>query len=246
MLDRLPPGFWELWRPSPSQLSRLAFGLLLFGVGEGLLVAAELGNTPWTILAQGLAEQTPLGIGMATTVLGFVSLVLWIPLREVPGLGTLAKAVAIGPLIFLTVMLVPGDPGLEVRWPFIVVGIVLIAVGSGFYLTAALGPGPRDGLMTGLHRHSGLSLRNARWLIEGTVLAIGFVLGGHVGAATVLFALAIGPGVQLSTDRLATPGWVALTEAPPDELSVAGLEAREAAAAASAGSSPAPGPARAS
>ncbi len=223
---RLPTGFWALWRPSSSQLRRLAFGLTLFGIGEGLLVCAHLGNTPWTILAQGLAEQTPLGIGTATTVLGFLCLVIWIPLREVPGLGTLGKAVAIGPLIDLMVMLMPADLGPAARWPMVAAGIVMIAVGSGYYLTAALGPGPRDGLMTGLHRHAGLSLGTSRWIIEGTVLAIGFVLGGHVGVATVLFALAIGPGVELSTDRLSTPAWRALTEAPPNLPSTAALERR--------------------
>jgi uncharacterized membrane protein YczE len=221
---RLPAGFWKLWRPSSSQLNRLALGLLLFGIGEGLLVAAHLGSTPWTVLAQGLAEQSPLGVGAATTFLGFVCLLIWIPLREVPGFGTLGKAVAIGPLIDLTVMLMPGDLGLAVRWPLVAVGILMIVVGSGYYLTAALGPGPRDGLMTGLHRHAGLSLGGARWVVEGCVLALGFVLGGHIGVATVLFALAIGPGVQISTDTLSTPAWRALTEAPPDAPSTAGLE----------------------
>ena len=197
---------------------------MLFGVGEGLLISAHLGNTPWTILAQGLAEQTPLGVGTATTLLGFVCLLIWIPMREVPGLGTLGKAVAIGPLIDLTVMLMPGDLGAGLRWPLVAAGILMIVVGSGYYLTAALGPGPRDGLMTGLHRHAGLPLGRARWIIEGSVLALGFVLGGHVGAATVLFALAIGPGVELSTNRLSTPAWRALTEGPPDAPSTAGLE----------------------
>ena len=197
---------------------------MLFGIGEGLLVSAHLGNTPWTILAQGLAEQTPLGVGTATTLLGFVCLLIWIPMREVPGLGTLGKAVAIGPLIDLTVMLMPGELGPGLRWPLVAVGILMIVAGSGYYLTAALGPGPRDGLMTGLHRHAGLPLGRARWIIEGSVLALGFVLGGHVGVATVLFALAIGPGVELSTNRLSTPAWRALTEGPPDAPSTAGLE----------------------
>ena len=221
---RFPKGFWELWRPSPAQFARLAFGLALFGIGEGLLVAAHLGNTPWTILAQGLAEQTPLGVGTATTFLGFACLLIWLPLREVPGLGTLAKAVAIGPLIDLMQILMPDDLGLATRWPLVAAGVLMIAVGSGFYLTAALGPGPRDGLMTGLHRHTGLSLGKARWVIEGSVLILGFVLGGHVGAATVLFALAIGPGVERSTSLLSTPAWRALSEAPPDVPSTAGLE----------------------
>jgi uncharacterized membrane protein YczE len=221
---RAPAGFWRLWRPSPFQLSRLTYALALFGIGEGLLVAAHLGSTPWTILAQGLAEQTPLGVGTATTVLGFLCLLIWIPLREVPGLGTLGKAVAIGPLIDLTVMVMPDDLSLAVRWPLVAAGILMVAVGSGYYLTAALGPGPRDGLMTGLHRHAGLPLGKARWLIEGSVLALGFVLGGHLGAATVLFALAIGPGVEISTDRLSTPAWRALTEGPPDAPSTVGLE----------------------
>lgn len=221
---RFPPGFWRLWRPSSSQLGRLTFGLVLFGVGEGLLVSAHLGSTPWTILAQGLAEQTPLGVGTATTFLGFVCLLIWIPLREVPGLGTLGKAVAIGPLIDLTVMLMPSGLGPGLRWTLVAVGIGMIVVGSGYYLTAALGPGPRDGLMTGLHRHAGLPLGKARWIVEGSVLALGFALGGHLGIATVLFALAIGPGVEFSTIRLSTPAWRALIDGPPDAPSTVGLE----------------------
>jgi uncharacterized membrane protein YczE len=221
---RLPPGFWELWRPTTPQAARLVFGLALFGLGEGLMVVAELGNTPWTVAAQGLAHQTFLGIGTATTVLGLLAMLLWYPLREVPGLGTLAKAIAIGPIIDLTVALMPGDLSLAVRWPLVAAGITLIAVGSGFYLTAALGPGPRDGLMTGLHRRTRISLHGGRWVIEGTVLAIGFVLGGTVGLATLLFALAIGPGVELTTRRLSTPGWRALTGAPPGVPSTASLD----------------------
>jgi uncharacterized membrane protein YczE len=199
-------------------------GLLIFGVGETCLIVAGLGNTPWTVLAQGLADQTPLGIGTATTVIGLLTLLLWIPLREVPGIGTLGKAVLIGPVIDLATPLFPDDPGNGLSWALVLAGILLIALGSGLYLTAALGPGPRDGLMVGIHRKAGVSLRVARALIEGTVVLIGFVLGGTVGIATVLFAIAIGPLVQLAVERFETPRWRALEDAPPDAPSTRVLE----------------------
>ena len=140
-------------------------------------------------------------------MISFFVLLLWVPLRQAPGLGTIANAIVIGVMIDATLAVLPDDPGIGLRWVMVPAGVALVAIGSGFYLTAALGPGPRDGLMTGLHRRTGISLRVARVGIELTVLVTGFILGGTVGAGTVIFALAIGPGVQLAVERLSTPEW---------------------------------------
>ena len=204
----------SLWLPGPVRFARLMVGLTIFGAGEGCLVAAELGNSPWTVFAQGVSLQTPLGIGAATIAISFGVLLIWIPLRQRPGLGTVANAIWIGVALQATVELVPADPALGFRWALMLGGIALVAVGSGLYLTAALGPGPRDGLMTGFHRRSGASLRLVRVSIELTVLAAGFLLGGTVGVGTVAFALGIGPGVQLAVGRLATKEWRALETRP--------------------------------
>jgi uncharacterized membrane protein YczE len=171
-------------------------GLTVFGVGEGLLVASELGNSPWTVLAEGLAKQSGLAVGGATIVVSVVVLLLWWPLRQRPGLGTVLNALWIGPVIDLTLLLLPGDLPIGVRWALIPAGIALVGLGSGLYLTSRLGPGPRDGLMTGLHRTTGLSLRLVRGGIEVSAVAVGYLLGGTVGVGTVAFAILIGPAVQ--------------------------------------------------
>ena len=184
------------WRPSPARFARLMIGLVVFGAGEALLVASELGNSPWTVLAEGLAKQTGLGVGSATIAVSVVVLLLWLPLRQAPGLGTVMNALVIGLAIDGTLLLLPGGLPIGVRALLVPLGIALVGVGSGLYLTTRLGPGPRDGLMTGLHRRTGLSLRVVRAGIEISAVTIGFVLGGTVGIGTVAFALAIGPAVQ--------------------------------------------------
>jgi uncharacterized membrane protein YczE len=199
----------SLWRPSPPILARLLIGLVLFGAGDALLIASELGNAPWTVFAEGVSLNTPLSVGAATVVTSFVVLLLWIPLRQLPGLGTIANAIVIGLAIDATLRLLPEEVALGPRWLMLAAGIALVALGSGLYLTAALGPGPRDGLMTGLHRRFGISLRVARAGIEVSVLVAGAILGGTFGIGTVAFALLIGPGVQLAVERLATPQWLA-------------------------------------
>jgi uncharacterized membrane protein YczE len=190
------------WRPSPARLVRLAIGLVLFGAGEAFLVASELGNSPWTVLAEGLAKQSGLEVGTATIVVSFVVLLLWIPLRQSPGLGTVLNAIVIGVAIDATLLALPGDLPLAVRIGLVPAGIGLVGLGSGLYLTSRLGPGPRDGLMTGLHRVTGASLRVVRAGIEIAAVTIGFLLGGTVGAGTVAFALAIGPAVQAGVHAL--------------------------------------------
>ena len=176
---------------------RLLAGLWIFGTGEACLVLATLGNSPWTVLAEGVAEQTDTNLGAVTIVLSFVVLLLWIPLRQRPGLGTVLNAIVVGLAIAATLAVVSGPDLLPARLALVLVGIALVGVGSGLYLTSYLGPGPRDGLMTGLHERTGRSLRLIRTGIEVAATAGGFALGGTVGLGTLAFALLIGPSVQL-------------------------------------------------
>lgn len=183
---------------------RLLSGLVLFGLGLALLVRAHLGLDPWTVLTQGIAERTGFSLGAVTTVISLLVLLVWIPLRERPGLGTVANALIIGPVLDLSLAIIPAPDTLAVRLLFLVVAVLVVAVGTGLYVGAGWGPGPRDGLMTGLARR-GLPLFAARALIEGTVLLVGWLLGGTVGLATVVFALTIGPLVGRALPRLALP-----------------------------------------
>jgi uncharacterized membrane protein YczE len=185
-----------LWRPGPTRLAILIAGLWLFGTGEACIVAAELGNSPWTVLAQGVSLNTPLGIGAATVLISFLVLCAWIPLRQQPGLGSVLNAIIIGVALGVMVDVLPADPSDAVRWLLLAGGIAAVAVGGGVYLGVRLGPGPRDGLMTGLHARTGRSLRLVRTLIELSALSGGFLLGGTIGIGTVAFALLIGPGVH--------------------------------------------------
>jgi len=184
------------WRPSPGRALQLVVGLWLFGLGEALIIAAELGNSPWTVLSEGVSRHTPLSVGSATVAISFVVLMAWVPLRQRPGLGTVLNAVLIGVAIDVSLALLPDDAGLLTRALGLVLGILMVGLGSALYLTAALGPGPRDGLMTGLHRRTGASIRLVRAAIEVSALVVGVVLGGTVGIGTVAFALGIGPVVQ--------------------------------------------------
>ena len=186
------------WRASPARLASLLLGLALFGAGEGLVVASTLGNSPWTVFAEGLAHQTPMTVGTATVAISVLVLLLWIPLRQLPGLGTVANAIVIGLVIDATLWAVPDDPGAALQIGELLGGIALVAVGSAFYLGAALGPGPRDGLMTGLHRVTGRPVGLVRGGIELSALAAGIVLGGTFGVGTIAFALLIGPAVALA------------------------------------------------
>lgn len=186
------------WVPTPRSLTRLLFGLALFGAGEALLVHSALGNTPWTVLAEGVSVQTPLSVGIATVAISFVVLALWIAIRQAPGLGTIANAVVIGVAIDATLAVLPDTDALPWRVAALLGGIALVAIGSGFYLGARLGPGPRDGLMTGIHRRTGWPIARVRGGIEITAVTLGAILGGTVGVGTLLFALTIGPGVALA------------------------------------------------
>jgi uncharacterized membrane protein YczE len=185
------------WRASPGRLTRLLAGLVMFGVGEALIVACALGNSPWTVLSEGLALQTGMGVGVATVALSFVVLLAWVPLRQRPGLGTIANAVVIGLAMEPVLAVVEQPQGMAARVALLVGGIALVAVGSGLYLATFLGPGPRDGLMTGLHRVTGRPIGAIRMGIEAAALAAGWALGGTVGIGTLAFALTIGPAVGL-------------------------------------------------
>jgi uncharacterized membrane protein YczE len=190
------------WRPTPAQLAQVALGLWLFGTGEALVVASELGNSPWTVFAEGVAKHTPLTIGTATVVISFLVLLCWIPLRERPGLGTIMNAVGIGIAIDVTLDLLPHLDSIAVRWVSLLGGIAVVGLGSGLYLTAALGPGPRDGLMTGLNQRFGWPLAAARTGIELTAFTAGFLLGGTVGIGSLLFAVLIGHAVSFGVRRI--------------------------------------------
>jgi uncharacterized membrane protein YczE len=178
------------------RLPQLVGGLVLYGVSMAMQVRSGLGLNPWDVLHDGLAEQTPLSFGVVTAVTGAVVLLLWIPLRQRPGLGTVANVVVIAVVVDLALALIEAPTGLPARIALLVAGVVLNGVATAAYVGARLGPGPRDGLMTGLAARTGWSLRLVRTGIEAAVLAAGWLLGGTVGIGTVLYALAIGPLAQ--------------------------------------------------
>jgi hypothetical protein len=184
-------------RPGPVTLVFLCVGLGIFGLGEALMIGAGLGVSPWTVLAQGVAQVFAVSIGWATFFVSVAVLLLWIPLRQLPGLGTVLNAIIIALAIELTLPFLP-RPEL-VFWQLLqtLVGILLVGLGSGMYLIAHLGAGPRDGLMTGLQRLTGLPIAWVRMSIEIAAVTTGWLLGGIVGVGTVLFALGIGPAVSL-------------------------------------------------
>jgi uncharacterized membrane protein YczE len=175
------------------RLARLIFGLALYAFADALMIRAALGVDPWTVFAQGLMAQTGLGIGVLTNIIGVLVLLLWIPLRQRPGLGTVLNVVLLGPMIELTLWVLPAMPNVWAQAGMFAVGLVLLAVASGVYIGARLGPGPRDGLMTGIHSRFGWPIWVGRFGIEATVLLVGWILGGDVGLGTLAFALLIGP-----------------------------------------------------
>ncbi|MCX4510330.1 MULTISPECIES: membrane protein YczE [Streptomyces] len=189
----------------PRRLLQLYVGLALYGASSALLVRGGLGLEPWGVLHQGLAERTGLTIGVVSIIVGAVVLLLWIPIRQKPGLGTVSNVFVIGVAMDGTLAVVPDARGLAVQIPVMLAGIALNGVATGLYISARFGPGPRDGLMTGLHRLTGRSVRLVRTALEVAVVATGFVLGGTVGAGTVVYALSIGPLAQLFLRVFAIP-----------------------------------------
>ncbi|MEU5889624.1 hypothetical protein ABZ835_22715 [Streptomyces sp. NPDC047461] len=179
------------------RLIQLYAGLALYGASSALLVEAGLGLEPWNVLHQGLAELTGLTIGVVSIFVGAAVLLLWIPLRQRPGLGTVSNVFVVGIAMDGTLAAMPEAHTLAVRIPLLLAGILLNGVATGLYIAARFGPGPRDGLMTGLHQRTGRSIRLMRTAVEIAVVATGFALGGTIGVGTVLYAVSIGPLVQL-------------------------------------------------
>jgi len=188
------------------RLTQLYAGLVLYGVSMALMIRSGLGLDPWDVFHQGLSELTGLSFGTVTVIVGALVLLLWIPLRQRPGLGTISNVLVIGPVVDVTVALLPDGGPMAARVALLVTGIVGNGAATALYLGAHLGPGPRDGLMTGLvARRPGWSVRLVRTSIEVTVLALGWLLGGTVGVGTVAYALAIGPLAQLFLPMFAVP-----------------------------------------
>ncbi|MEU7427119.1 YitT family protein [Streptomyces sp. NPDC048362] len=187
------------------RLIQLYAGLSLYGVSSALLVAAGLGLEPWGVLHQGIARRTGLTIGVVSIIVGALVLLLWIPLRQRPGLGTVSNVFVIGLAMDGTLTLVPDARSLAARIPLLLAGILLNGAATGLYIAARFGPGPRDGLMTGLHRRTGRSIRLTRTVVEVAVVVTGFALGGTIGVGTVLYAVAIGPLAQLFLRVFAVP-----------------------------------------
>lgn len=182
--------------PAPvfaRRIVQLFAGLYLYGLGIALIVRGELGVAPWDVLTQGIAKQTGLGFGLITVVTSGIVLLLWIPIRQKPGFGTLMNALLVGPFADLSLWMIPTGLDLWLRIVMLFGGILVLAVATGLYIGAHFGPGPRDGLMTGLHRRTGWRIWIVRTGIEVTVLVTGFLLGGNVGLGTLAFALLIGP-----------------------------------------------------
>ncbi len=184
------------------RLVQLFAGLFLYGISLAFVVRAGLGLAPWDVLHQGLAELTGASIGTMVIAASFVVLLLWIPLRQPPGFGTIANAILVGISVDLTMLVLDDMSSWPMRTLLLVGGVLLNALATALYIGALLGPGPRDGLMTGLVRRSGRSVRLVRTVIEVTVLAMGWLLGGTVGIGTLLYAFAIGPIVHLLLPRL--------------------------------------------
>jgi uncharacterized membrane protein YczE len=191
------------WDLSPARIAILFFGLIIFGLGDSLLIQGGVGNAPWTVFAQGITLKTHLSIGEATGIISIFVLLIWIPLREKPGFGTLANIVLIASFIEIGTKIFPHQDSLISGVIFDLMGISLVGIGSALYITCGLGPGPRDGAMTGIHYKTGVRVGRVRMSIEITVLIIGWLLGGTVGIGTALFALLIGQSVAISMGVIA-------------------------------------------
>ncbi len=187
-------------KPRLPTLVILVIGEFIFGLGDSLLIAAGIGNTPWTVLAEGISYSIEATIGEATFLVSAAVLLLWIPLREIPGIGTILNAIIIAWTIHVMVPILPTPESQMMAVFMAALGIVLVGIGSGLYLTSNLGPGPRDGWMTGLQRKTGIPIGRVRAAIEITVVLVGWYLGGTVGLGTVAFALTIGPVVAICLD----------------------------------------------
>ncbi len=199
---------------TPRRLAQLFVGLSLYGISMGMLIRARLGLDPWDVFHYGIATHLPVSFGTVTIVVGAAVLLLWIPLRQWPGFGTVANVVVIGLVTDATLNLLSAPGAMPVRVALLLGGIVVNGLAGALYIGSQFGPGPRDGLMTGLVRRTGLSVRLVRTSIEVAVLVVGFALGGVVGLGTVLYAVLIGPTVQLFLPLFTVPLPAPATRAP--------------------------------
>ena len=196
LLANLTPGQQLRAGRLTRRITQLLIGLTLYGASMALMIRSLLGQMPWDVLHFGLALHVPLTIGQVIIAASFVVLLLWIPLRQMPGLGTVCNAIQIGLVTDLVLGAVAAPDSVPLRIGYMLVGVLLNAAATALYIGAQLGPGPRDGLMTGLSRRTGWSLRLVRTSLEVTVVALGWLLGGVVGIGTVLYAVSIGPLTQ--------------------------------------------------
>ena len=200
-LKKVPKLSWSSFdalnlKPKGNTLMFLILGLILFGLGETLLITANAGVSPWTVLAQGISVKTGYSIGITTFIVSIGVLFLWLPLKQKPGIGTILNTIIISVMIDVSLPYLPSPELLVLQILQVIIGVVIVGLGSGFYLIANLGPGPRDGLMTGLQKITNLSLALIRSIIEICAVIVGWYLGGVVGIGTVVFALGIGPFVS--------------------------------------------------
>ena len=186
------------WDLAPVRTVVLFVGLFIFGLGDSLLIQSEIGNAPWSVLAQGISNRFDITMGWSTFGISSLVLLLWIPLKEKPGFGTLSNIALIAIAIQVGVTLFPSQDSLVIGILYCLVGIAMVGIGSSLYITCGLGPGPRDGLMTALHNKSGIRIGRVRLGIEGTVLIGGYLLGGTVGLGTLMFATLIGQSIAIS------------------------------------------------
>ena len=202
-IKKIPTLFWSSPKPLTIRPPLLSFvvlcsGLALFGLGEALLIASGAGVSPWTVFAEGVTNVTSWSIGLATFIISVCVLLTWIPLRQIPGIGTIANAIIIALMLEFSLPYLPTPDGLVLQSLQALIGVLVTGLGGGIYLIANLGPGPRDGLMTGLQQLTNLPIAWVRSGIEISVVVIGWYLGGTVGLGTVLFAFLIGPSVAAS------------------------------------------------
>lgn len=186
------------WQLSFKRIAILWIGLAIFGLGDSLFIQGDIGNAPWTVFAQGLSNRTGLSIGECTFIVSVFVLLVWIPLKEKPGFGTLSNIILIATFIEVGIHFIPDATNYWMGIAYDVTGIALVGIGSALYITCGLGPGPRDGAMTGIHNRTGIRVGRVRLGIELVVLVAGALLGGKVGLGTVLFATLIGESIAIS------------------------------------------------
>ena len=200
-LKKIPELHWSSkyeynLKPKKITIFYLIFGLILFGIGEALLITANIGVSPWFVLHQGLAFKTGFTIGITTFIVSIAVLLLWLPLKQKPGIGTILNAIFISVVLDLSLLILPYPKEFLFQLIQVFIGIFIIGIGSGYYLAANLGPGPRDGLMTGINKQTNQSIALIRTLLELSAVGIGFYLGGIVGIGTVIYAVGIGFSVS--------------------------------------------------